>query len=284
VTVTSEVTVTLTPAATLTASPTFTETPIPTLTPDQQTALDAAKVAYGDTGWEIQPSGEVLGAPEGVSYNVDKGVLTRTYIYEGIELTVDLTINTETPMPEGCIANFEGWCLTKEKELARKTYSTASGYGYEGDGNLEHEKYLPLLNLEEIKATLANPDNVDLSVSEYVSGMTKSFYKTQGGVKKFFYGGTSIEDAIIIEEYNKYAWADNIIPIPDGKGGYALIPTTVFLVSELKSNPITRIAYTKKDGTVKVMFGDRGDLQSDNAETKHPTEWSAYYIDNSVKW
>jgi hypothetical protein len=238
------------------------------LTPDQLAALDAAKAIYAPTGWEIQPSGEVLGAPEGVSYNVDKGVLTRTYIYEGIELTVDLTINTETPMPEGCIANFEGWCLTQEKELARKTYSTAGGYGYEGDGKVGE----PLLSRVEAQAILADETKVDMNTREFNKRELMGRYRGDNGLN---YGE-------IAEPGSEFGWATNKVPVSDEKGEIFLKDTTVYLAFELE-NPVTYIQYWGADHAVdktvrpKIIFLDTGEPVPDDVETKHPSGWHWIY-------
>jgi len=291
VTVTSEVTVTLPPTITFTTTPSFTETPaatvVPTLSPDQQTALDAAKIVYSVTGWEIQPSGEVLGAPEGVTYNVDKGVLTRTYIYEGIELTVDLTINTETPMPEGCIANFEGWCLpargenqTEVVELARKTYSTAGGYGYEGDGKVGE----PLLSRVEAQAILADESKVDMTTREFDINAIWNPYRDKWS--NFIYKN-------IKEKDGPNGWGAITVPVSDGKGGITLKDTTVFFATELEKYPTTIIRYWgadhKTDPTIppKIMLLDTGDPVPEDASNptlwSNPTGWSDIFKDPKIQ-
>jgi len=276
VTVTSEVTVTLPPAITFTATPSFTVTPtataVPTLTPEQQVTVNSLNTTLAGV-WTIDKTGAVLGAPEGVTYNVDKGVLTRTYIYEGIELTVDLTINTETPMPEGCIANFEGWCLpargenqTEVVDLARKTYSTAGGYGYEGDGKVGE----PLLSRLEAQAILADENRVDMTTREF---NMIAMEKPHSGSKGLMYG--AIETGT-----RRFGWATNKVPVTDEEGRVSLKDTTVYYARELDNSQVMVIFYWGVDhesdskALSKIMLVDSGEPVPDDYETKHPVEWN----------
>jgi hypothetical protein len=265
----------------------------PTLTPDQQTALDAAKVAYADTGWEIQPSGEVLGAPEGVTYNVDKGVLTRTYMYEGIKLTVDLTKNTETPKPDGCVVNFEGWCLTKENNLARKTFRTErlqdgtfgiGGYGYVGDGNPEHEDNVVFLSPEEQQIDLTNPEKVDMSgevTHDMLLGLELKHARKYRGNKVFFEGDTP-DNSVVAESRDPYGWGDDIVYYPDANG----VPSTLFFVSKLTKSPVSITTFVKPDGTFGVMFADTAELMVETGDTAgsswRPDRWTKYYTEKNT--
>ena len=294
VTVTSEVTVTLTPAATLTASPTFTETPIstaiPTLTPDQQIALDAAKAIYSATGWEIQPSGEVIGAPEGVTYNVEKGVLTHTYMYEGIELTVDMTINTETPMPEGAKLNFEGWVALENGTLARKTFRTErlqdgtfgiGGYGYVGDGNPEHEGNVVFLSPEEQQIDLTNPEKVDMSgkvtYDMLLTQVLKHDRKYRGN--KVFFNGDTPESSAIVEPRYTLTWGDYFVYYPDPNG----VPSTVFSISKLTQSPVSLTRFVKPDGTLGLMAADIPNLMGASMENLSILDrWSTHYSETNT--
>jgi hypothetical protein len=284
VTVTSEVTVTLTPAATLTASPTFTETPIPTLAPtlipDQQTALDTAKIAYGDTGWEIQPSGEVLGAPEGVTYNVEKGVLEYTHESYGVMITEPLIINTEDSVkPEGVTVDLQGYGIDVNHNLVPKSFSSAEGKNIEGGQRL-HSKL-------EAQLFLANPANVDMTVTEFdIVRLTSSFYKSKGKDSEFVNGD--------IREFQGYGWADDKVYVSDGKGGFEMKKTTVYFVLEfvdkIGDKNVTIIYYTDHEGLPKFMLVDSGapvpDDTNNPKEWSNPTGWSKAFEDPniSVRW
>jgi hypothetical protein len=289
VTVTSEVTVTLAPAATLTVSPTFTQTPtsaaIPTLTPDQQAAMDTANAEFAASGWEAQANGEVTGAPEGVTYNVERGVFTRTYMYEGIELTVDLTINTKTPMPEGAKLNFEGWVVTPEGTLARKTFSSEHGYGYEGDGKGGE----PLLNIAESQdGTLADESKVDMTSRELDSqSMWVPFANSRGEFEYGYMHG---------EPLKLFYWGSNRVPVSNDKGEVILKNTTAYEADGLKDHPITIIRYWgsdhKTDPTAlpKILLVDNGEIVAGADDPDHtmkntyPESWSdEIYGDHKVK-
>jgi hypothetical protein len=186
VTVTSEVTVTLTPAATLTASPTFTEipipTPAPTLTPDQQTALDAAKVAYADTGWEIQPSGEVTGAPEGVTYDAEKGVLEYTHESYGVTITEPLIINNEDSVkPEGVVTDLQGYIIDENRDLVRKKMMGVDEVtGKEFETNVD--AYSLQAGIQILLAELAKNPDVDRTESvERMNAYLEPFLDRKSG-------------------------------------------------------------------------------------------------------
>jgi hypothetical protein len=280
---TASATAMLPPIVTLTATPSFTATPTftptPALTSDQQLALDATNAALVGV-WTIDNSGAVTdangNAPEGVIYSVERGVLTRTYMYEGKEITVDMPLNIKSPIPEGCVAGFDAKCLTKEGNIAIKTFSSAGGYGYEGDGNPEHEDSLPLYSVEEQHRTLSNPDVVDMVNRDVPQSSMFSNLRVR-------LDGSS-GSPIIREEVTGWFWGDNMIYQPNGDGEFTPLTATPFKITDFVKYPnISVTFYNLKDGTNAIMLSDVslcGSFEENMTWTEEeniPKKWSEYY-------
>jgi hypothetical protein len=172
--------------------------------------LDTTNAALAGV-WTIDASGEVTDASgkpvEEMTYNTERGVLTRTYMYEDIVLTVDMPINVSTPMSKLCVTNFEAWCLTKGGTLERKTYGTVLSrygrYGYAGDGKGGEL----LLSIAEAQAILADKSKVDMSTREFDQQTLMGAHRNSRG--EFKYG--DIRGEIL----HHFGWATNKVPVFD---------------------------------------------------------------------
>jgi hypothetical protein len=246
---------TVTPS--FTATPTF--TPTPTLTSDQQRTLDAANAMLAGV-WIIDNGGAVTdingSAPEGIAYSVERGLLTYTYMYEGKEITVDLIQNITTHPIEGCIARFDAKCLTSEGKIAVVTYSSAGGYGYEGDGNPDHKNSVRLSSVAEQQLTLINPDVVDLTYR----GFPRYDVQLDDDGRVLI---ENHEGEVVFKEFSSGTyWGDNVIHFPDGNGGFTDVESTSFAIESIMNDPYASTAdmaityYVSKDGTVKMMLSD----------------------------
>jgi len=256
-----------------------TETLPPTRTIDLQPLPPAWTAALGDQ-FEIAQNGEIINTQSGdaipeMRLNPD-GTMTRTYEYEGKNFILPLDPAKDIKvLPNGNL-DMQGWIWNSETgEMERKYFSVK-------DGINTAEKGETLYSIAEIQAFLANPDNVDLSkearrededFKNYLHYCTVSSPECSGLDKNY---GSNMGGEVL----NKNLWGDNKIPIPDGKGGYATVDTATFIVTELKNKPITIVAFTGKDGQVKIMLGDTNVmLTSNDNEIKdwRSTSWGKYY-------
>ena len=292
----TSVTSTLLPSTTPTNISTVTPTVLPAFTstsqvveqpPDLAPEIVTAAQEFFGPGFEIRADGSVLDKATGLDIPGLEVILSadgtswemgRTHEYEGDpNFYQPITKESVKLLPDGTL-DFNCWRYTPEGEWIRESYSTADGVNIKGKG--EH-----LYTAAEMQVFFTNPANVDMNVKEYNYKVLKRPFLRNGG------GGHPGFEYNGVKEYlNEWGWADNIVPLADGKGGYKVVDTGVFEVGETLNNQVTIYYFMGPDGKADVRFGEGGEFVADGNDpnhtqkNEHPIAWSEYYRDHKPKW
>lgn len=256
-------------------SPTPVESQESQLAPETQAKMKEWQERLGEN-YEVRTDGTIWDKKNGLQLpgiNWEKG--TWTYEFDGNpDFTIPVTARSLWPQKDvngnitGIIEFVHlGWMWDGEKMVREE---------FQGE---------PVFSKFESDAFLANPSNVDLThrsldLHSTVPDPLLVTYLERG--KNF--------PQIVIRDLKvsvkRYGLPENIIPFPDGQGGWRVVETTTFMMSEMVANPYTIMRYRSHDGTVKIMIIDRDDIvpegKPSHPEWKNPVGLSEYYKDHPV--
>lgn len=140
---------------------------------------------------------------------------------------------------------------------------------------------LEALSLDEFKAFMSNPKNVDLTHRD-INTDPRNFDPL---LTAYLEPGPRMVYQDLDAAYKRYMLSENIITFPDGQGGWKVVETTTFNLCRMVAYPYTIVRYRNSEGMVKVILIDRNDIVPDlpslgGDEWKYPTGLSEYYKDH----